>query len=151
MVFWNYRIIKTVKEGQPFYGIHVVYYSSDGKIEGWTEEPVLPYGEDVDELREDVFYFLKAFQLPVLELREKDGKEELVEVKEEQEANPGHYFEFLDRTFVAMEYLHQFLGCHPVLRREKRLREIYQKVDELMAKLYQETGQLEFKAGGDQG
>ena len=44
------------------------------------------------------------------------GKEELIEIKEEQPLNRGHYFEFLDRTFVAMEYIYQFLGCHPVLR-----------------------------------
>ncbi|HEC67732.1 MAG TPA: PIN domain-containing protein [Candidatus Desulfofervidus auxilii] len=46
------------------------------------------------------------------------GKEELIEIKEEQPLNRGHYFEFLDRTFVAMEYIYQFLGCHPVLRKD---------------------------------
>jgi len=44
-----------------------------------------------------------------------------------------------------MEYIYQFLGCHPVLRKEKKLREIYQKVEKLMAELYQEAGQLEFE------
>ena len=80
-----------------------------------------------------------------MELKEEDGKEELIEIKEEQPLNRGHYFEFLDRTFVAMEYIYQFLGCHPVLRKEKKLREIYQKVEKLMAELYQEAGQLEFE------
>jgi len=37
------------------------------------------------------------------------------------------------------------LGCNPVLRKEKKLREIYQKVEKLMAELYQEAGQLEFE------
>ena len=150
MLFWNYRIIKKISQEQPIYTIHEVYYGPDGKIEGWTVEPVLPCGEDVDELREDIFYFLQAFRQPVLELREKDGKEELVEIKEEQELNRGHYFEFLDRTFVAMEYIHQFLGCHPFLRREKKLREMYEKIEKLMADLYQEAGYLEFKIHGEE-
>ena len=46
------------------------------------------------------------------------GKEELIEIKEEQPLNRGHYFEFLDRTFVVMEYIYQFLGSHPVLRKD---------------------------------
>ena len=90
-------------------------------LQGWTTEPVLPCGENVDKLREDIFYFLQAFRQPILEFKEEDGKEELIEIKEEQPLNRGHYFEFLDRTFVAMEYIYQFLGCHPVLRKEKKL------------------------------
>jgi len=145
MVFWNYRIIKTTQEGKVTYRIHEVYYDDNGKIKGWTTEPVLPCGENMNELREDIFYFLQAFRQPILELKEEDGKEELIEIKEEQPLNRGHYFEFLDRIFVAMEYIYQFLGCHPVLRKEKKLREIYQKVEKLMAELYQEAGQLEFE------
>jgi len=145
MVFWNYRIIKTTQEGKVTYKIHEVYYDDNGKIKGWTTEPVLPCGENVDELREDIFYFLQALRQPIFELKEEDGKGELIEIKEEQPLNRGHYFEFLDRTFVAMEYIYQFLGCHPVLRKEKKLREIYQKVEKLMAELYQEAGQLEFE------
>lgn len=144
MAYWNYRIIKTIEQGQPLYRIHEVYYNDNGKIEGWTEEPMLPYGESLDELREDIHYFLQAFREPILKLEERNDKEELIEIKEESPLNPGHYFEFLDRTFVAMEYVYQFLGCHPVLRKETKLREIYQQVEELFAKLYQEAGQLEF-------
>jgi len=80
-----------------------------------------------------------------LELKGESSKEELIEIKEEQLLNYGHYFEFLDRTFIAMEYIYQFLGCHPALRKEKKLRKIYQKVEKLMAELYQEAGRLEFE------
>jgi len=145
MASWNYRIIKTIGYSKPIYRIHEVYYDDSGKIEGWTKEPVLPYGENVDELREDIYYFLQAFRQPILELKEENGKEELIEIEEEQPLNRGHYFEFLDRTFVAMEYIYQFLGCHPVLRKEQKLRELYQRVEELMAELYQEAGRLEFE------
>lgn len=145
MASWNYRIIKTIRDKEPFYRIHEVYYDDNGEIEGWTEEPVLPYGETVEELREDIHYFLQAFQQPILALKEENEKEKLVEIREEQPINRSHYFEFLDRTFVAMEYIYQFLGCHPVLRKEKRIREIYQQVETLMAELYQEAGDLEFE------
>ena len=145
MASWNYRIIKTIDYDEPIYRIHEVYYDDNGMIEGWTKEPVLPYGENVNELREDIYYFLQAFRQPILELKEENGKEELIEIEEEQPLNHGHYFEFLDRTFVAMEYIYQFLGCHPVLRKEQKLRELYQRVEELMAELYQEAGRLEFK------
>jgi len=149
MASWNYRIIKTIGYGEPIYRIHEVYYDDNGKIEGWTKEPVLPYGENVDELREDIYYFLQAFRQPILELKEENGKEELIEIEEEQPLNRGHYFEFLDRTFVAMEYIYQFLGCHPVLRKEQKLRELYQRVEELMAELYQEAGRLEFEKNNE--
>ena len=145
MASWNYRIIKTIDYDEPIYRIHEVYYDDNGMIEGWTKEPVLPYGENVNELREDIYYFLQAFRQPILELKEENGKEELIEIEEEQPLNHGHYFEFLDRTFVAMEYIYQFLGCHPVLRKEQKLRELYHRVEELMAELYQEAGRLEFK------
>lgn len=145
MASWNYRIIKTIDYDEPIYRIHEVYYDDNGMIEGWTKEPVLPYGENVNELREDIYYFLQAFRQPILELKEENGKEELIEIEEEQPLNHGHYFEFLDRTFVAMEYIYQFLGCHPVLRKEQKLRELYQRVEELMAELYQEAGRLEFE------
>lgn len=144
---WNYRIIKTIESDEPIYRIYEVYYDDSGKIEGWTQEPVLPCGENVAELREDIHYFLEAFRLPVLEVREENGKEELVEIRKDQPVNRGHYFEFLDRTFVATEYVHQFLGCHPILRTEQKLRELYQGIEELMAELYQETGLLEFEDG----
>jgi len=145
MASWNYRIIKTIDYDEPIYRIHEVYYDDNGMIEGWTKEPVLPYGENVNELREDIYYFLQAFRQPILELKEENGKEELIEIEEEQPLNHGHYFEFLDRTFVAMEYIYQFLGCHPVLRKEQKLRELYHRVEELMAELYQEAGRLEFE------
>ena len=145
MASWNYRVIRSVEGGEPVYKIHEVYYDDNGHIEAWTEEPVLPYGEDLHELREDIHYFLQAFRQPVLEVSQKNGKEELIEVQDEYSLNRGHYFEFLDRAFVALEYSHQFLGSHPVLRREERLREIYQQVESLLAELYQEAGWLEFE------
>lgn len=60
---WNYRVIKhKTNTGNPdldkldpeWFGLHEVYYDKDGKIEGWTEEPVNLCATDLKELREDV-------------------------------------------------------------------------------------------------
>lgn len=58
---WNYRVVKK----DQYYGICEVYYDNDGKIEGWTDF-IEPVGDAPDELREDMEYMMKAFQLPVL-------------------------------------------------------------------------------------
>jgi len=150
MEYWDYRIIKSIEPGESIYKIHEVYYDDNGNIDGWTEEPVLPCGENTGELREDIHYFLEAFRQPVLEIAEKNGKEGLIEAKEKQPLNRGHYFEFLDRIFIATEYIYQFLGCHPVLRKEKKLKGIYQQVEALLGELYQESGHLEFEKNDEE-
>jgi hypothetical protein len=75
MGHWNYRVIKKIAEdGTPVYQIHEVYYDDNGNREGWTEDPVLLYGEYLDELREDIQYFLQAFRQPIFEIRRKEIK-----------------------------------------------------------------------------
>jgi len=59
--------------------------------------------------------------------------------------NEGHYYEFMDRASVAVDYVYQFLGSHPLLKKEARLRELYERAEEALAELYQEVGQLEFE------
>jgi hypothetical protein len=80
-VSWNHRVIKkTYKQGEETthgYEIHEVYYDKDGRIDGWTEQPVNPYGDTVEELHADLAYFLNALDKPVLEIKDKT----LVEVK----------------------------------------------------------------------
>jgi hypothetical protein len=79
---WNHRVIKKTykydgEEASYGYEIHEVYYDKDGRIDGWTEQPVNPYGETVEELHTDLAYFLNALDKPVLEIKDKT----LVEVK----------------------------------------------------------------------
>ena len=76
MSYWKYRVIrKHHKESDTnTYQIHEVYYKEDGAIEGWTESAVEPLGETPDELREDIRFFMKAFQKPILEEQVKDKK-----------------------------------------------------------------------------
>ncbi len=146
MSCWNYRVIRKSHPGTDAvsYQIHEVYYKEDGSINGWTEDPVEPHGETVEELREDIGHFRHAFRRPVLEEKEVDQKEVLVEDTSDYPINEGHYFEFMDRASVAVDYIYQFLGSHPLIRKEKSLRKRYEKAEAALAELYQEAGRLEF-------
>lgn len=153
MSHWNYRVIeKYHKETDTnTYHIHEVYYSDDGIIESWSESAVEPMGETVDELREDIRFFIKAFQKPVLKEEMENGKPVLVPQNDIQEINDGHYFELMDRAGVAVDYIYQFLGCHPLIIKDSNLREIYERAEKALAELYQEAGQLEFEQTNKKG
>ena len=112
-------------------------------MEGWTQESVAPMGETAEELREDIKYFLHAFRRPILEEKETDEGSTLIPDDTDDAINDGHYFELMDRASVALDYIYQFLGSHPVVRKDKTLLEIYEKAEGALAALYQQAGQLE--------
>jgi len=68
-VTWNHRVIRTILDGQVFYGIHEVYYDTDGKVTNWTANPVAPVSETRLGLRQEIERFLAAADLPVIEMR----------------------------------------------------------------------------------
>ena len=147
MSHWNHRVIHKHHQqtDDHTYQVHEVYYDDNGNIDKWTISPVSPMGETPYELREEIKYFIKAFQKPILIEISKDGKDELIPDSEEPEINNGHYFELLDRTWVAIDYIYQFLGSHPVMAKEESLHKIYLKAEESLSALYQEIGKLEFE------
>jgi len=66
---WNYRVLKHVTETEEFYQIHEVYYHGDTyviDIYACTEEASSPYGETVEELKENLEMYMEAFDLPVI-------------------------------------------------------------------------------------
>ncbi len=142
---WNHRVVKKIcpKDKSAYYEIHEVFYSSNGSIDSWTEKPMSPFGESVSELREQIRYFLQAFRLPILEEKKINGKTILHENLDDNCINPGHYFEFMDRSSVALDYIYQFLGSHPLLKKENRLKKAYERVEEELANLYQLAGEIE--------
>ena len=150
MSYWNYRVIrKRYPDSDGIsYQVHEVYYADNGSIEHWTEDPVQPFGETAEELREEIRFFLQAFRRPILELKEVDGEWALIPDEDDSPINEGHYFEFMDRASVAVDYVYQFLGSHPLLKKETRLREVYEHAEEALAELYQEAGRLEFERKG---
>lgn len=117
-------------------------FNDENMIEGWTQSPVEPMGESLAELRNDIQYFLKAFQKPVLTETMKNDKEVLVVDEEVGKVNSGHYPELFDRSWVATDYLYQFIGSHPVVRNNRELFEIYSKAEEALSLLYQRVGEL---------
>ena len=143
---WNYRVIRKhhPEPDSVTYHVHEVYYREDGGIEGWTQESVAPMGETAEELREDIRYFLHAFRRPILEVQETDKGSTLVSDDTDDAINDGHYFELMDRASVALDYIYQFLGSHPLIRKDKTLQAMYEKAEESLAELYQQAGRLEF-------
>ena len=143
---WNYRVIRKrhTKADTVTYYIHEVYYGEDQEIERWTRDPVEPLGETATELREDIRYFLQAFRFPILEEKATADGPTLVPDDSENAINDGHYFELMDRASVAVDYGDQFVGSHPVVRKERSLRETYERAEEALAELYQLAGGLAF-------
>ena len=126
------------------YHVHEVYYRDEGYIEGWTQESVAPMGETAEELREDIRYFLHAFRRPILDEKETDEGANLIADATYDAINDDHYFELMDRASIALDYIYQFLGSHPVVRKDKTLQDMYEKAEDALAELYQHAGRLEF-------
>ena len=145
MSYWNYRILKLEDPNgnENIYQVHEVYYDDDSTINYWSSDPVSPSGTTTQELREDIQYQLNAFRKPIL--KEKKNGDSLIPDEEESEINNGHYFEVLDRASVAIDYIYQFLGSHPILKKHENLKEIYDQVEKKHGELYQEIGKLEIE------
>lgn len=63
---WNYRVLRHINEGEEYFSIHEVFYA-DGKAEMHTAEAADPFGEDIEELKEDYRLMGLAFEKPVLD------------------------------------------------------------------------------------
>ncbi len=143
---WNYRVVRKASPDTDSvsYQVHEVYYSDTGGIEGWTENPVTPSAESSAALREDIRWLLQAFRRPILEAQLTDGREQLVADESDQPINEGHFFELMDRASVALDYVYQYLGSHPLMKQEPKLAALYDKAESILSDLYQEAGRLEF-------
>jgi hypothetical protein len=74
---WNYRVVrkkntyidpKNKKERVDYtYAIHEAYYDENGHVGAITQEPVEPFGENVEELRHSWVMMAEAFGQPVLD------------------------------------------------------------------------------------
>ncbi|MBC2595944.1 hypothetical protein H5P28_16890 [Ruficoccus amylovorans] len=141
---FNHRVI--CKHHQPtdeyFYEIHEVHYGKDGAIEKWTEQPVKPFGETLNELSGELYLFQKACRRPVLELKTVDGKEQLVEASEDRTLNNFDAFEFMDRSYVALDHVATYLGGHIMLNKHPELREKYEEAEKALSELHQAASSL---------
>lgn len=71
----NYRIVRRryervvcgKKRVDYTYDIHEVYYDKKGKVVAFTVDSIGPFGENVQELRDDWLRFSDAFSKPILD------------------------------------------------------------------------------------
>jgi len=64
---WNHRVVARKVGEETYYGIHEVYYDSNGKPTVCTKDPVQPFGETLEELAIEIRYFAQALEKPVLD------------------------------------------------------------------------------------
>jgi hypothetical protein len=60
---WNYRVM--CKAGQ--FAVYEVFYAEDGRITGFTSDPVFPRADDPDELAEEFERYRRALTEPILD------------------------------------------------------------------------------------
>lgn len=64
---WNYRVIEhRSKTDKTWFGIHEVYYHSNGTVRCWTEDSVRIVHNTLAELHDDHLLMAEAFMSPVL-------------------------------------------------------------------------------------
>ena len=67
---WNYRVVRTtVQDGDETfnsYAVHEAYYGEGGQL-GWTEAPVAPVGESLEELRKELRQMEIALEYDIID------------------------------------------------------------------------------------
>lgn len=63
---WNYRVIRDVSNGKPFYTIREVYYKKDDIPHSLTREGCHAQGDTKDEMIRDLVWMIKAITKPTL-------------------------------------------------------------------------------------
>ena len=64
---WNYRVVKK----DNYFAIHEAFYDEKSKKpHSITAEPCEPYGETLEELKEDIEWFTIALEKPVLNYKD---------------------------------------------------------------------------------
>jgi hypothetical protein len=66
MSYWNHRVMRRTVDGETFDAVYEVFYTDDGVVEGWTDNPVSPMSEP-GNIREDIERFLRACDKPMLD------------------------------------------------------------------------------------
>lgn len=67
MSHWNYRIIKRRVLEEDSYHIHEVYYDDEGVPDACTMDASSPFGETLEELKNDLNYMMNALNKPIIE------------------------------------------------------------------------------------
>lgn len=72
--FWNYRIMRIQNHNKSDeYGVFEVYYNKDGSVDGWTEDAVRIYTDNLEEIEKTLQYMKESLAKPILDFQ--TGKE----------------------------------------------------------------------------
>ncbi len=55
----------------------------------------------------------------------------------------GHYYELLDRTYIAGCYIDTVFEDHPMLEKFPRLRELHETITDSLAEMYLQVGDMD--------
>ncbi|MCX5814696.1 MAG: hypothetical protein NTX75_00435 [Proteobacteria bacterium] len=70
---WNYRVVRKkyvnpdTERASYTYAIHEAYYDNNRHVGAVTQDPVEPFGENIEELRHSWIMMAEAFGLPILD------------------------------------------------------------------------------------
>ena len=61
-MMWNNRIIRHKKDDTVWHSVHEVFYSENGGINGFTEEPITILGETVEDVKSQLEMITKDIE-----------------------------------------------------------------------------------------
>ena len=59
---WDNRIVKHEKDDTVYYSVHEVFYKEDGRIYGYTENPITILGETVEDVKSQLEMIMKDIE-----------------------------------------------------------------------------------------
>ena len=100
---WNHRVMRHITKYGAYYGVHEVYYDSEGKVDGYTIHPVSVAGESVEEIKEYLQMILNCLDKDILDYEEEE-KNEILRQKIEEGLNsdisdfdPDEFLDYLKK------------------------------------------------------
>jgi len=78
--------MKRVTKYGTYYGVHEVYYDSEGKVEGYTP-PVSVVGESIEEIKQYLEMILNCLDKDILDYDDEEKKNEILRQKIEEGLN----------------------------------------------------------------
>src|SRR5438034_8281676 len=89
---WNYRVIGKLYKQIRIYQIYECYYDTEGNIHSWSVDPMNPFGETIDELRQDLLMMRAAFCEPIINYEDLPGSKDTEEEDDDTLVSEIEYF-----------------------------------------------------------
>lgn len=144
-MFSEYRVIRKRHIDLPVTTHHIchVNYDLHGKIAYWSDDIDELYGETIDELREEIRRVLHAFCLPVLEETTTAEGPTLIRIDSKVQLNEARYADLFSRASLAVDFIHQFVGIHPIPDKNVFLRVLYSRALKALYRFRSEARRLQ--------